>query len=143
MMTTAADRASPVTGGGIAAVIFDMDGVVTDTARLHAAAWKSLFDAALEQLDAAATPFDAEADYHTYIDGRSREDGVGCCRSIRRPTSLPSALPLGVTGRPSPASDRTAVSTSPGTSPSARPCTGWIPVTPKRSRSRCCRRARR
>jgi beta-phosphoglucomutase family hydrolase len=87
-MTTAADRASPVMGGGIAAVIFDMDGVVTDTARLHAAAWKTLFDTALEQLDAAATPFDAEADYHTYIDGRSREDGVRAFLASRN-LSLP------------------------------------------------------
>lgn len=76
MTATVADPANPVTGPQFAAVIFDMDGVVTDTAGLHAAAWKSLFDTVLAHMDGAGTPFDAEADYHTYIDGRSREDGV-------------------------------------------------------------------
>lgn len=75
-------------GGRIAGVIFDMDGVVTETAGLHAAAWKSLFDTALEQLGAAAKPFDIEADYHAYIDGRSREDGVRAFLASRN-LSLP------------------------------------------------------
>ena len=59
------------------AVIFDMDGVVTDTAATHAAAWKSLFDEALPEL--AGTPtsrFDLSEDYRRFVDGRAREDGV-------------------------------------------------------------------
>ncbi|MDQ2941225.1 MAG: hypothetical protein M3R05_03435 [Chloroflexota bacterium] len=62
------------------AVIFDMNGVVTDTAAVHAAAWKELFDAALTDarggLAGPEEPFDAVADYRRYVDGRSREDGV-------------------------------------------------------------------
>ena len=69
------------------AVIFDMDGVVTDTASLHAAAWKQLFDSALTnpQLKGAAVEFPEEldasefsitTDYRAFVDGRPREDGV-------------------------------------------------------------------
>lgn len=60
------------------AVIFDLDGVITDTARVHAAAWKRLFD---EYLATHAPPggdtgpFDEE-DYLRYVDGRARIDGV-------------------------------------------------------------------
>lgn len=60
------------------AVIFDMDGVVTRTATLHAAAWKELFDAFLEARgirDGSFQPFDAE-DYQRYVDGKPRYDGV-------------------------------------------------------------------
>ena len=62
------------------AVLFDMDGVVTDTAIAHAAAWKRLFDDYLaeraehEQTD--ARPFDANADYREFVDGKPRYDGV-------------------------------------------------------------------
>jgi hypothetical protein len=61
-----------------AAVIFDIDGVVTDTAGLHAAAWQYLFDETLPLLAGGrdVEPFDIEADYHAHLDGRSREDGV-------------------------------------------------------------------
>ena len=62
------------------AVIFDMDGVVTDTALVHARAWKQLFDevlAARAQADGVApVMFDENLDYRRYVDGRSREDGV-------------------------------------------------------------------
>jgi beta-phosphoglucomutase family hydrolase len=60
------------------AVIFDMDGVVTDTAQLHAAAWKELFDSVLARRARGSTfvPFDADTDYRRYVDGRTREDGV-------------------------------------------------------------------
>ncbi|MBF6209714.1 beta-phosphoglucomutase family hydrolase [Nocardia puris] len=64
------------TADGFGAVVFDMDGVVTDTAATHAAAWKALFDEALPRLAAAAPPFDIRADYRPYVDGRAREDGV-------------------------------------------------------------------
>jgi len=55
------------------AVVFDTDGVVTDTARVHAAAWKHVFDGFLRGRSA---PFDIRADYLRYVDGRPRLDGV-------------------------------------------------------------------
>ncbi len=62
------------------AAIFDLDGVLTDTARVHAAAWKTVFDAFLrrwtQQHGLAFRPFDIEADYLAYVDGRPRYDGV-------------------------------------------------------------------
>lgn len=60
------------------AVIFDMDGVITDTAEVHAAAWKRLFDGYLAERAGPAgarRPFDAD-DYRRYVDGKSRHDGV-------------------------------------------------------------------
>jgi beta-phosphoglucomutase-like phosphatase (HAD superfamily) len=78
MTDTTAHPTVPEGDAEYAAVIFDMDGVVTDTARLHAAAWQALFDQTLPQLPGGAhvAPFDIDADYRAYIDGRSREDGV-------------------------------------------------------------------
>jgi beta-phosphoglucomutase family hydrolase len=62
------------------AVLFDLDGVLTDTAHLHAAAWKRLFDGLLRWRAAATggvfVPFDSGADYLAHVDGRPREDGV-------------------------------------------------------------------
>ena len=65
------------------AVIFDLDGVVTDTARLHARAWQQLFNDAFADPRAVGSRqgmvparFDVEADYLQYVDGRSRQDGV-------------------------------------------------------------------
>ncbi len=61
------------------AVIFDMDGVVTDTSAVHAAAWKTLFDEALPSLTPAEEkplPFDLATDYRDHVDGKTREDGV-------------------------------------------------------------------
>jgi beta-phosphoglucomutase family hydrolase len=70
-----------------AAVIFDMDGVVTDTAAVHARAWKRLFDEVLQDarlgVDGPEEPFDPAADYRLYVDGRSREDGVRAFLSSR------------------------------------------------------------
>ncbi len=64
----------------IAACLFDLDGVLTPTATIHAAAWKAMFDAFLEQRARAAgssfRPFDEVADYDQYVDGKAREDGV-------------------------------------------------------------------
>jgi beta-phosphoglucomutase family hydrolase len=57
-----------------AAAIFDMDGVLTRTARLHAAAWKALFDAFLAARGEA--PFDEVADYRRYVDGKPRREGL-------------------------------------------------------------------
>jgi beta-phosphoglucomutase family hydrolase len=62
------------------AVVFDMDGVVTQTATVHAAAWKALFDTYLgersQRSGEAFRPFDIEADYLPYVDGKARYDGV-------------------------------------------------------------------
>ncbi len=61
------------------AVIFDLDGVLTSTARLHAAAWKAVFDAFLQRRTQrsglAFQPFDIVTDYLNYVDGRPRKDG--------------------------------------------------------------------
>jgi beta-phosphoglucomutase family hydrolase len=54
----------------IAADLFDLDGVLTDTASLHALAWKQTFDAIVDE------PFDLVHDYARYVDGRERYDGV-------------------------------------------------------------------
>jgi beta-phosphoglucomutase family hydrolase len=71
---------------GFDAVIFDLDGVITNTARVHAAAWKQVFDAYLEQRDeqesGAPRPFTYD-DYRRYVDGRQREDGVESFLSAR------------------------------------------------------------
>jgi beta-phosphoglucomutase family hydrolase len=64
----------------IQACLFDLDGVLTMTAKVHAAAWKQTFDAYLR--DRAATtgeqyrPFDEVTDYDEYVDGKARYDGV-------------------------------------------------------------------
>lgn len=58
------------------AVIFDLDGGVADTAQVHARAWMRLFDAELPGLSPTARPFDAVADYHSLLDGCTREDGI-------------------------------------------------------------------
>jgi trehalose-phosphatase len=62
------------------AVILDMDGVITQTARVHARAWKSMFDEYLQQRSSRGhdgqEPFDIQRDYHQYVDGKSRDDGV-------------------------------------------------------------------
>jgi beta-phosphoglucomutase family hydrolase len=62
---------------GVRACLFDLDGVLTPTAKIHAAAWKEMFDSFLRDLDGDGyRPFDAVADYDTYVDGRPRSDGV-------------------------------------------------------------------
>lgn len=61
----------------ILACLFDLDGVVTKTAVVHAAAWKETFDAFLREYEGPqARPFDEIADYDEYVDGRPRADGV-------------------------------------------------------------------
>jgi beta-phosphoglucomutase family hydrolase len=65
---------------GIQACLFDLDGVLTRTAEVHAAAWKEMFDAFLSARAAAGgepfVPFDSHADYDEYVDGKPRGDGV-------------------------------------------------------------------
>ncbi len=58
----------------MSACLFDLDGVLTDTARIHAAAWEEIFDDFLARHD--QRPFDAVHDYDEYVDGRPRLDGV-------------------------------------------------------------------
>lgn len=86
------------------AVIFDLDGVITFTANVHASAWKELFDDYLQrratELREPFRPFDATSDYHRYVDGKPREDGVVSflrSRNIRIPLGDPSDRPSAVT----------------------------------------------
>ena len=64
----------------ITACLFDLDGVLTKTATLHAAAWKQMFDeflaARAKQAGAEFVPFDSHDDYDTYVDGKPRLDGT-------------------------------------------------------------------
>jgi beta-phosphoglucomutase family hydrolase len=65
---------------GITALLFDLDGVITQTAKVHAAAWKRMFDEFLreraERTGEPFVPFDTKDDYDKYVDGRPRLDGV-------------------------------------------------------------------
>ena len=61
---------------GIAACLFDLDGVLTQTAKVHAAAWKEMFDAYLRETQGEGfSPF-TDHDYDAYVDGKTRLDGV-------------------------------------------------------------------
>ncbi len=82
------------------AVIFDLDGVVTHTAAVHARAWKRVFDEFLERhADREGIPFRAfliETDYAEYVDGKPRYDGVRSflgSRGISLPEGNPSDGP--------------------------------------------------
>ncbi|MDP9307705.1 MAG: beta-phosphoglucomutase family hydrolase [Actinomycetota bacterium] len=84
----------------IRACLFDLDGVLTQTARVHAAAWKEMFDAFLRdragRTGEKLVPFDPVADYDTYVDGKPRYDGVRsflASRGIRLPEGDPSDPP--------------------------------------------------
>jgi len=62
---------------GTRACLFDLDGVLTDTASVHAAAWKQMFDDYLRSRDGDGfRPFDVKADYGPYVDGKPRLDGT-------------------------------------------------------------------
>ncbi|MER5910833.1 beta-phosphoglucomutase family hydrolase [Streptomyces sp. NPDC001982] len=82
--------------GEILACLFDLDGVVTKTAVVHAAAWKDTFDAFLRERDGEHyRPFDAR-DYDEYVDGRPRADGVRtflASRGIELPEGHPDDPP--------------------------------------------------
>ncbi|MDX3227675.1 beta-phosphoglucomutase family hydrolase [Streptomyces sp. ME19-01-6] len=61
----------------VRACLFDLDGVLTRTAVIHAAAWKEMFDDFLRRREGPAfRPFDKVGDYDEYVDGRPRADGV-------------------------------------------------------------------
>lgn len=76
--------------------LFDLDGVLTDTASVHAAAWKHLFDEFLRARDGDGfRPFDQD-DYDHYVDGKPREDGVRdflASREIELPDGQPDDGP--------------------------------------------------
>jgi beta-phosphoglucomutase family hydrolase len=65
---------------GIRGCLFDLDGVLTQTAKVHDAAWKQMFDQFLrERADQAGQPFrpfDPVKDYEEYVDGKPRADGT-------------------------------------------------------------------
>ncbi|CAK7283607.1 HAD family hydrolase [Streptomyces misionensis] len=84
----------------VRACLFDLDGVLTQTATVHAAAWKEMFDAYLRERAAREgtpfVPFDATRDYDAYVDGRPREDGVRtflASRGVRLPEGTPDDPP--------------------------------------------------
>jgi beta-phosphoglucomutase family hydrolase len=82
---------------GVEACLFDLDGVLTQTAKVHAAAWKEMFDAYLRERAKESgekfVAFDAKDDYDEYVDGKPREDGVRSfleSRGIELPEGDPS-----------------------------------------------------
>lgn len=81
---------------GISACLFDLDGVLTDTARVHAAAWKEMFDSYLqsraERRHAEFVEFDPVADYDAYVDGKPRADGTRAFLAARG-IDLPDGKP--------------------------------------------------
>lgn len=97
---TPPDRDELVKLAELDAAIFDMDGVVTDTAKVHAAAWKRLFDSFLARRATEAgtelVPFDQQDDYERYVDGKNRYDGVRsflASRGIELPAGTPHDPP--------------------------------------------------
>jgi beta-phosphoglucomutase family hydrolase len=80
----------------VRACLFDLDGVLTDTASVHTKAWKAMFDAYLSQRAKSTgekfVPFDEAADYRQYVDGKKREDGVRSFLSSRG-IQLPEGSP--------------------------------------------------
>jgi beta-phosphoglucomutase family hydrolase len=84
----------------IHACLFDLDGVLTKTAKVHAEAWKEMFDRYLlersQRTGEPFTPFDAVADYEKYVDGMPRADGVRtflASRGITLPEGSPDDPP--------------------------------------------------
>ncbi|MGV0813259.1 beta-phosphoglucomutase family hydrolase [Mycolicibacterium boenickei] len=80
----------------IIACLFDLDGVLTDTASVHKKAWKAMFDAYLKsRAERTGEPFvalDIDADYLNYVDGKRRQDGVRsflASRGIELPEGAP------------------------------------------------------
>jgi len=79
------------------AILFDLDGVITNTANLHAACWKQMFDEYLKkratQRGEAFRPFDIATDYRLHVDGKPRFDGVRdflTSRGIKLPEGTPA-----------------------------------------------------
>jgi beta-phosphoglucomutase family hydrolase len=80
----------------VRACLFDLDGVITQTAKVHAAAWKQMFDEFLQKRAQGSgmpyVPFDAIADYDEYVDGKPRADGTRAFLASRR-IDLPEGKP--------------------------------------------------
>ncbi|WP_307815564.1 HAD-IA family hydrolase [Streptomyces sp. 7-21] len=72
-------RTGPAKLWACRAVVFDTDGVIIDSAGLHATAWKAAFDAC----PGVDPPFDQDADYRTHVDGKSRHDGAAAFLAAR------------------------------------------------------------
>ena len=82
------------------AILLDLDGVITDTASIHAACWKQMFDEYLQkratQISEVFRPFDIATDYRLYVDGKPRYDGVRdflTSRGIQLPQGSPDDPP--------------------------------------------------
>jgi beta-phosphoglucomutase family hydrolase len=78
------------------AVLFDLDGVLTSTAAIHAAAWKRMFDRFLQERAPTQPPFDIDSDYKKYVDGKPRYEGVYSflqSRGIELPFGQPADEP--------------------------------------------------
>ena len=89
---------------GIRACLFDLDGVLTDTAAVHAAAWKEMFDEFLRAYAQGQgipfVPFDARKEYDAHVDGKPRANGVRdflTARGIRLPDGTPDDPPTAMT----------------------------------------------
>ena len=71
---------NPITPDKFDAVLFDLDGVITDSAKIHAACWKFTFDTFLKRhandTGGKFIPFDIDSDYLIYVDGKPRYEGV-------------------------------------------------------------------
>ena len=85
---------------GVTACLFDLDGVLTQTAKVHSAAWKQMFDDYLRKrarrTDEAFVPFDPIREYDQYVDGKPRYDGVRAflaSRGVELPEGDPSDTP--------------------------------------------------
>ena len=81
----------------VRACLFDLDGVLTPTAEIHAIAWKEMFDGFLAERDGPGyVPFDPVKDYDTYVDGKPRADGTRSfltARGIELPEGDPDDPP--------------------------------------------------
>ena len=91
---------NPINRDQFDAVLLDLDGVITDTASIHAAAWKQMFDAYLQKRAAEGREqfrsFDIVSDYQRYVDGKLRYDGVRdflASRNIHLPEGIPDDPP--------------------------------------------------
>ena len=107
MSETSNERSKPqpktertVTSDRYDAVLLDLDGVITDTASIHAACWKQMFDEYLQkrarQRGEVFHPFEIATDYRLYVDGKPRYDGVRdflTSRGIRLPEGSPNDPP--------------------------------------------------
>lgn len=98
------DLAGLIDRGGYAAVLFDLDGVLTETAKLHAEAWRRMFDDFLRSWSSAHgqpfVAFDLARDYPAYLDGKPRYDGVRsflASRAIELPDGSPTDPPDALT----------------------------------------------